>query len=75
MDYKFVIFNKKTNKPVQNWSFATKKHVVYCETLPWAMKFEKGDGALRTAKYLMKNFPGTELVTRKVSIGVSIKLV
>ena len=54
---KFIIVNYRRDQAVQNWSFADKKHIIYCNSAEWAMKFADKAGAKRTLDYLRKNFP------------------
>lgn len=58
---KFIIVNYRLDQAVQNWSFADKKHIIYCNSAEWAMKFADKAGAKRTLDYLRKNFPGQDL--------------
>jgi len=58
---KFIIVNYRRDQAVQNWSFADKKHIIYCNSAEWAMKFADKAGAKRTLDYLRKNFPGQDL--------------
>jgi len=41
---KYIIVNPKTGKGVQSWDFSEPKHIVYCRSPEWTMKFDKEDG-------------------------------
>ena len=71
---KFIIVNTKTGKPVQNWSFAERKHIVYCVTPDWAMKFDKEDSAKRRMEFLKANFPGQELTVLRVTFNTTVTI-
>ena len=60
-DVKYIIVNDYRDQAVQNWTFADRKHIVYCNSAEWAMKFADKAGAKRTLDYLKKNFPGQDL--------------
>ena len=60
-DVKYIIVNDYRDQAVQNWTFADRKHIVYCNSAEWAMKFDGKAGAKRTMDYLKKNFPGQDL--------------
>ena len=60
-DVKYIIVNDYRDQAVQNWTFADRKHIVYCNSAEWAMKFDDKAGAKRTLDYLKKNFPGQDL--------------
>lgn len=60
-DVKYIIVNDYRDQAVQNWTFADRKHIVYCNSAEWAMKFDDKAGAKRTMDYLKKNFPGQDL--------------
>ena len=60
-DVKYIIVNDYKDQAVQNWTFADRKHIVYCNSAEWAMKFTDKAGAKRTLDYLRKNFPGQDL--------------
>ncbi len=68
---KYIVMNPKTGKAVQNWCFAGKKHIIYCDDPEWAMKHEKEEDAKDTLDYLIKNFPGQQLVVMKITKTVS----
>ena len=70
---KYIIVNPKTGKGVQSWDFSEPKHIVYCRSPEWTMKFDKEDGARRSVKYLSENFPGQELQVMKVVIRTEIE--
>ena len=71
---KFIIVSPKTGKPVQNWTFAGKKHILYCQTPEWAMKHEKEEDANKTLVYLKKEFPDQVLVVMPVTIETIYKV-
>lgn len=71
---KFIIVNTKTGKPVQNWSFAERKHIVYCVTPEWAMKWDKEDSAKRRMEFLKANFPGQELTVLRVTFNTTVTI-
>ena len=70
---KYIIVNPKTGKGVQSWDFSEPKHIVYCRSPEWTMKFDKEDGASRSVKYLSENFPGQVLQVMKVVIRTEIE--
>ena len=71
---KFIIVSPKTGKPVQNWTFAGKKHILYCQTPEWAMKHENEEDANKTLEYLKKEFPDQVLVVMPVTIETIFKV-
>ena len=71
---KFIIVNTRTGKPVQNWSFAERKHIVYCVTAEWAMKFDEEDSAKRRMEFLKANFPGQELTVLRVTFNTTVTI-
>lgn len=71
---KFIIVNTKTGKPVQNWSFAERKHIVYCVTPEWAMKWDEEDSAKRRMEFLKANFPGQELTVLRVTFNMTVTI-
>lgn len=71
---KFIIVSPKTGKPVQTWTFAGKKHILYCKTPEWAMKHEKEEDANETLAYLKKEFPDQMLVVMPVTIETVFKV-
>lgn len=71
---KFIIVNTKTGKPVQNWSFAERKHIVYCVTPEWAMKWDEEDSAKRRMEFLKVNFPGQELTVLRVTFNTTVTI-
>ena len=71
---KFIIVNTKSGKPVQNWSFAERKHIVYCVTHDWAMKFDEEDSAKRRMEFLKANFPGQELTVLRVTFNTTVTI-
>ena len=42
---KYIIVCPKNGKAVQNWSFADRKHIVYCNSPEWAMKWDNEKSA------------------------------
>lgn len=71
---KYIIVNPKTGKAVQSWSFAERKHILYCTNPEWAMKFDKEDGAQNILDYLKKNFPGPEHTVLKVEFKTTVTI-
>lgn len=71
---KFIIVNTKTGKPVQNWSFAERKHIVYCVTPEWAMKWDEEDSAKHRMEFLKANFPGQELTVLRVTFNMTVTI-
>ena len=71
---KFIIVNTKTGKPVQYWSFAERKHIVYCVTPEWAMKWDEEDSAKRRMEFLKANFPGQELTVLRVTFNTTVTI-
>ena len=73
---KFIIVNTKTGKAVQNWSFATPKHIVYCVSPKWAMKWdvEEEDSVKRRMEFLKANFPGQELTVLRITINTTVTI-
>lgn len=64
-DVKYIIVNDYKDQAVQNWTFADRKHIVYCNSAEWAMKFDNADSAKRIKAYLEKNFPNQVLAVVK----------
>lgn len=71
---KFIIVNTKTGKPVQNWSFAERKHIVYCVTPEWAMKWDEEDSAKRRMEFLKANFSCQELTVLRVTFNTTVTI-
>lgn len=71
---KYIIISPKTGKPVQSWSFAERKHIVYCVTPDWAMKFDGEDSAKHTMEFLKANFPGQELTVLRVTFNTTVTI-
>lgn len=69
---KYIIVNPATGKAVQNWSFADKKHIIYCTSPEWAMMHESEDSANRTLDYLKKNFNAQNLTVLKVTFTTTV---
>lgn len=68
---KYIILNLN-GKAVQNWSFSTKRHIQYCQSPEWAMKFDEEKAAARWKDILNKNFPKERLVIMKIKIETTI---
>ena len=68
----FIIVNTATGKPVQNWSFAGKKHILYCVSPEWAMKHDDAEAAGRTLDYLNKNFGESRLSVMRVTFTTAV---
>ena len=71
---KFIIVNTKTGKPVQNWSFAERKHIVYCVSPEWAMKWDEEDSAKRRMEFLKANFPDNELTVLRITSNTTVTI-
>lgn len=71
---KYIIVCPKNGKAVQNWSFAERKHIVYCVTPDWAMKFDEEDSAKRRMEFLKANFPGQELTVLRVTFNTTVTI-
>ena len=71
---KYIIVCPKNGKAVQNWSFAERKHIVYCVTPDWAMKFDEEDSAKRRMEFLKANFPGQELTVLRVTFNMTVTI-
>ena len=71
---KFIIVNTKTGKPVQNWSFADRKHIVYCVSPEWAMKWDDEDSVKRRMEFLKANFSGQELTVLRITINTTVTI-
>lgn len=69
---KYIIVNPATGKAVQNWSFADKKHILYCTSPKWAMKFVDEESAKRCVDFLKKNFNAQNLTVLKVTFNTTI---
>lgn len=70
---KYIIVCPKNGKAVQNWSFADRKHIIYCVSSEWAMKWDDEKSAKERKEYLEKNFPGQTLTVMKVTIETTYK--
>jgi hypothetical protein len=68
---KFIIVNPKNGKAVQSWSFAERKHIIYCSSPEWSMKWDDETSANIRKEYLEKNFPGQALIVMKVTINTT----
>lgn len=64
---KYIIMTPQ-GRAVQNWCFATPKHIIYCNSPEWAMDFQSIEKANQWIEYLNKNFPGQKLNAVKVTI-------
>ena len=71
-EVKYIIVNYHLDKAVQNWTFAGKKHIIYCESAEWALKFDRVDAAKDTRDYLKKNFPGQDLTVVKATFYTDV---
>jgi hypothetical protein len=71
---KYIIVCPKNGKAVQNWSFADRKHIIYCSSPEWAMKWDEEDSAKRRMEFLKANFPGQELTVLRVTINTTITI-
>lgn len=73
---KFIIVNTKTGKPVQYWTFAGHKHIVYCVSPEWAMKWEEEeeDSVKHRMEFLKANFPGQELTVLRITINTTVTI-
>ena len=71
--FKYIIINTKTGKAVQTWSYADKKHIIYCTDPYWAMKFDKESDCIRTITKLLKDFPNQSLSSMKIKIKTIIE--
>ena len=69
---KYIIVNPATGKAVQNWSFADKKHILYCTSPEWAMKFADEESANRRVDFLKKNFNVQNLTVLKVTFNTTV---
>ena len=70
---KYIIACPKNGKAVQTWSFADRKHIVYCVSPEWAMKWDDEESANKRKAYLEENFPGQTLTVMKVTIETTYK--
>lgn len=68
---KFIIVNPKNGKAVQSWSFAEWKHIIYCSSPEWSMKWDDETSANIRKEYLEENFPGQALTVIKVTINTT----
>lgn len=66
---KYIIVNPRNGKAVQSYSFAERKHIMYCNDPEWAMKFEDEDTANKKMEYLIANFPGQTLTVMKITFN------
>jgi len=71
---KYIIVCPKNGKAVQNWSFADRKHIIYCSSPEWAMKWEEEDSAKRRMEFLKANFPGQELTILRVTFNTTVTI-
>lgn len=70
---KYIIVCPKNGKAVQTWSFADRKHIIYCTSPEWAMKWDDEESANKRKAYLEENFPGQTLTVMKVTIETTYK--
>lgn len=68
---KYIIVNPRNGKAVQSYSFAERKHIMYCNDPEWAMKWpeDKEDLANKKMNYLTANFPGQTLTVMKITFN------
>ncbi|MBO7694361.1 MAG: hypothetical protein J6T10_17245 [Methanobrevibacter sp.] len=66
---KYIIVNPRNGKAVQSYTFAERKHIMYCNDPEWAMKFEDEDSANKKMEYLTVNFPGQTLTVMKITFN------
>lgn len=71
---KYIIVCPKNGKAVQNWSFADRKHIIYCSNPEWSMKWDDEDSAKRRIEFLKANFPGQELTVLRVTFKMTITI-
>lgn len=69
----FVLISPN-GKAVQTWTFADKKHIIYCNSPEWAMKLEDEKSANRRKNYLKKHFPNQQLNVIKLTIETTFKI-
>lgn len=72
-EIKYIIVNDYKDQAVQNWTFADKKRIIYCNNAEWAMKFADADAAKRTVKYLKKNFLVKDLAVVKATFQSNVR--
>ena len=72
-EVKYIIVNDYKDQAVQNWTFADKKRIIYCNSAEWAMKFADADTAKRTVKYLKKNFLAKDLAVVKATFQSNVR--
>ena len=70
---KYIIVCPKNGKAVQTWSFADRKHIIYCVSPEWAMKWDDEESANKRKAYLEENFPGQTLTVMKVTSETTYK--
>lgn len=66
---KYIIVNPRNGKAVQSYTFAERKHIMYCNDPEWAMKFDDEDSANKKMAYLTVNFPGQNLTVMKITFN------
>jgi hypothetical protein len=63
-------------KAVQSWSFAEKKHILFCDSPDWAMPFPSKKAAEYRVDYLKKHFPKYQLnaveIEKKVEFNIKL---
>ena len=69
---KFIVINTRTGKAVQNWSYADRRHIVFCTDPEWAMGHPDMGAAQRTADLLKKDFGDDRLTAMKVTITTTV---
>lgn len=66
---KYIIVNPRNGKAVQSYTFAERKHIMYCNDPEWAMKFDDENSANKKMEYLTVNFPGQTLTVMKITFN------
>ena len=69
---KFIVVNTRTGKAVQTWSYADRRHIVFCADPEWAMGHPDMEAAQRTADLLKKDFGDDRLTAMKVTITTTV---
>lgn len=72
---KYVIMSL-TGKPVQTWTFAGKKKIIFCQSLDWALKSDDEMMMGRQLEFLKKHFPeqSKDLRVMRVAVTTNIKI-
>ena len=69
---RFIVVNTRTGKAVQNWSYADRRHIVFCNDPEWAMGHPDMKAAQRTVDRLKKDFGDDRLTAMKVTITTTV---